>query len=414
MNCFSFRKMLLSVLCVYLSVSLIMPSPASATENGPVDVEARSYFLMDYQSGVVLARKNADQPLPPASMTKMMSAFIVLDYIHNGKLRWNDSVVISQRVQNVDEAQVYLVAGEEITVRQLFMAMLVYSANDATVALAEHIAGTEEKFVQMMNEKAKILGMKNTHYRTATGLDLHLYSDPPEVPGKHVMSAHDTAILASSLIRAYPEVLKITSIPEYTFYQGTPREQPVQNWNRMLPGFNHEYSGVDGMKTGHTNLAGYCFTGTAKRQGIRLVSVVMGTKNDTRRFSETKKLLDYGYGEFVPVSFTAKDGKIQGQENMPLQNGVERSVPVAVKKTVTVLIQPEKQNHYTVKAEFDSNVRAPLKKGTVVGKAFLFYDGVKVEGFQPVEVVTTRAIEEGSSIRLFFRSVGDEIASWFD
>lgn len=414
MNCLSFRKVIFAVFCVYLSVSLIVPPSVSAEENGPADVEARSYFLMDYQSGVVMADKNADQPLPPASMTKMMSAFVVLDHIHNGKLNWNDIVVISERTQRVDEAQIYLVAGEQITVRELFMAMLVYSANDATVALAEHVAGTEEKFVELMNEKARRLGMKNTHYRTATGLDLHLYSDPPRVPGKHVMSAHDTAILAARLIGTYPEVLEITSIPKYTFHPETSKEQPVNNWNRMLPGFNHEYPGVDGMKTGHTDLAGYCFTGTAKRQGTRLISVVMGTKNDTRRFSETKKLLDYGYGEFIPVTFATKGGKIQGQENLPLQNGVERSVPVVANKAVIVPVPQEKQNHYTVKTEFNSNVRAPLAKGTVVGKAFLFYDGVKVEGFQPVEVVTAGAIEEGSWIRLFFRSAGDEIASWFD
>lgn len=412
MNCFSFRKVIFAVFCV--SVLLILPPSVSAEENGPADVKARSYILMDYQSGVVMAKKNADQPLPPASMTKMMSAFVVLDYIHNGKLNWNDIVVISERTQLVDEAQIYLVAGEQITVRQLFIAMLVYSANDATVALAEHVAGTEEKFVELMNEKARKLGMKNTHYRTATGLDLHLYSDPPQVPGKHVMSAHDTAILAARLIETYPEVLKITSIPKYTFHPETSKEQRVNNWNRMLPGFNHEYPGVDGMKTGHTNLAGYCFTGTSKRQGTRLISVVMGTKNDTGRFSETKKLLDYGYGEFVPVTFTTKGGKIPGQENLPLPNGVERSVPVVANKAVIVSIPEGKQNHYTVQTEFDSNVRAPLAQGTVVGKAFLFYDGVKVEGFQPVEVVTAGAIEEGSWIRLFFRSAGDEIASWFD
>lgn len=414
MNHFSFRKVMLAVVCVCLSVSLLMPLSASAEKNRLPDVEARSYFLMDLQSGVVLAKKNADQSFPPASMTKMMSALVVLDHIHNGKLNWNDNVTVSERAQRVDEAQIFLVAGEKITVRELFRAMLVYSANDATVALAEHVAGTEENFVQLMNEKARELGLENTHYRTATGLDLHLYADPPAVPGKHVMSAHDTAVLTSHLIQTYPEVLETTSIPKYTFRQGTAGEQQVNNWNRMLPGFNHEYPGIDGMKTGHTNSAGYCFTGTANRQGFRLVSVVMGTKNDDKRFSETKKLLDYGYGEFVPFTLTAKGGKIPGQENLPLPNGVERSVPVVASKPVIVPIPRGEQSKYAVKVEFDSNLRAPLSKGTVVGKAFLFYDGVKVEGFQPVKVVTAQSIEEGSWVRLFFRSVGDEISSWFD
>ncbi len=392
----------------------MFPVPVQAEQAELPPVEARSYFLMDFYSGVVLAAKDEETPYPPASMTKMMTALVVLDDIQDGKLHWDDVVTVSKRAADVEEAQIYLTEGEKITVKELFEAMLIYSANDATVALAEHVGGSEEGFVDRMNEKAKEIGMNNTHFQGASGLDLHLYPDPPKVPGKHVMSARDTAILASTLIQRHPEVLKVTATAKYKVRPGTNRDQTVTNWNLMLPDFVYAYPGVDGMKTGHTNAAGYCFTGTAQRNGYRLVSVVMGTANDQRRFSETKKLLDYGFDQFSFTTLVPEHGKVKGQESLALPNGVERTVPVEVEKAVSLPVQKGEQGKYSIKVEFDSNVKAPLEKGTIVGKAYVVYDGKKMEGFKPINVVTSQSVEEGSWIRLFFRSVGDEISSWFD
>ena len=413
MNHFHSKKVWL-FLCALACFIWLVPVPVWAQAGELPQVEARSYFLMDFHSGAVLAKKNEDEPYPPASMTKMMSALVVLDEIAAGKLSWDDVVTVSKRAADVDEAQIHLTEGEEITVKELFDAMLIYSANDATVALAEHVGGSEEGFVKRMNEKAKEIGMKHTQYQGATGLDLHLYPDPPKVSGKHVMSARDTAILAATLIQKHPEVLEVTAMTKYTVRPGTDREQTVNNWNRMLPDFIYEYPGVDGVKTGHTNAAGYCFTGTAQREGYRLISVVMGTENDQKRFSETKKLLDYGYDQFSFTTVVPDHGKVKGQESLALPNGVERTVPVVVEEAVSLPIQDGEQRNYSVKVEFDSNVRAPLEKGTIVGKAYVFYDGRKMEGVKPINVVTAQSMEEGSWIRLFFRSVGDEISSWFD
>jgi D-alanyl-D-alanine carboxypeptidase (penicillin-binding protein 5/6) len=389
------------------------PALSLAEEPAP-NVKAISYILMDFDSGEILDAKNADQPRPPASMTKIMAAFIVLDKIKSGKIHWDDVVTVSKRAASVNEAQINLAPGEKITVRQLFIAMLVQSANDATVALAEYIAGSEEAFVNLMNKKAKELGMTHTHFHCATGLDDRLYPDPPKTPGPHVMSAYDTAILATKLIQTYPEVLKVTSILHYTFHKGTSRAMQVTNWDKMLPGLKFYYAGVDGMKTGHTDAAGYCFTGTAKRGDFRLVSVVMGTSSDDNRFIETRKLLDYGFKEYEPKVLAASGNPIPGAKAVALPNGVERTVPVVPAKTIKLPIHMGQYQNYQIKVTFNPNLKAPLAKGTVVGEARVVYRGQEVPGVAPVDVVTAQPVEEASWIRLFFRHIGDTVRGWFD
>ncbi|WP_286118984.1 DNRLRE domain-containing protein [Thermoactinomyces sp. DSM 45891] len=262
------------------------------------NVEAESYIIMDAKTGKPLYGKSVNQPRPPASMTKMMTEFVVLDRIKNGKLSWEDTVEVSPRAAGIDESQIDLVAGEKMTVRELFMAMAVYSANDATAALAEHVAGTETEFVNAMNQKAKDLNLNETHFRNATGLNMSDYQDPPNVDGEHVMSAENTANLARTLLQQHPELEKIVSTSQYTFRKGTDREKKVINWNRMLPGLDQFYPGVLGLKTGFTTPAGYCFAGVTEQEGKRFITVVMGAKTQDARFTETKKLLDYAFAKF--------------------------------------------------------------------------------------------------------------------
>jgi D-alanyl-D-alanine carboxypeptidase (penicillin-binding protein 5/6) len=403
--------------CLFLLGSftwnLTDPAMASAEEAKP-DLQAKSYILLDFHSGEVLDEKNAEVPRAPASMTKMMTVFVVLDQIKSGKIHWNDVVTVSPRAAAINEAQIGLVPGEKITVRQLFIATLVESANDAAVALAEYVGGTEENFVAMMNQKAKELGLTHTHFRCASGLDFRLYPDPPNVPGQHVMSAQDTAILATKLIQTYPEILKTTSIPHYTFYKGTKRQLKVTNWDLMLPGLKFSYQGVDGLKTGHTDSAGYCFTGTARRGDFRLISVVMGTPSDSYRFLETKKLFDYGFHEFVPQVLVKKGEPIPGAKALALPNGVERTVPVTVERSVELPIHKGERDRYQVKVTFKPNLKAPLKQGAVVGEAQVLYNGEPVKGIAPIQVVTAKAAEQASWIRLFFREIGDTVRNWFD
>lgn len=282
----------------------------SKSDSGP-QIEAESYILLD-QKGKVLASKEKDQPRPPASMTKMMTAYLVMDQIQRKKIRWDDEVVVSKRAASIDEAQIFLLENERISVKELFTGVMVQSGNDAAVALAEYIATSEEEFIVQMNKKAKRLGMKNTHFNNSTGLDHKDYPDPPDSLGDHVMSAADTAKLAQSLFQVHPEIFEFTTITHYTFHPGTDREQKVKNWNRMLPSLEHEYKGVNGIKTGSTSAAGYCFTGTVQRNHHRFLSVVMGTTSRDKRFTETAKLYDYGFQQIKSDEIS----KIKSNKNL--------------------------------------------------------------------------------------------------
>lgn len=253
-------------------------------------IEAKAAILMDAQSGKVVYGKNENVPLAPASMSKMMTEYIVLEKIHNGTLKWDDSVRISPNAVNSIGAKINVQVGNRLTVRDLFHAMVISSANNAAVALAEHISKSEENFTKLMNTKAKQLNLsKETHFVNATGL--------PNAQNKESkMTVLDVAMLAQHLLKTYPEVLDITKLTNYTLsYNGA----TIMTTNKMLDTSNDElyFQGIDGLKTGFTDEAGYCFTGTAKQGEKRMISVVMGTSEDTKRFIETKKIFSYGFNK---------------------------------------------------------------------------------------------------------------------
>lgn len=254
-------------------------------------LQAKAAILMDAQSGKVLYKKNDNIPLAPASMSKMMTEYIVLECIQNGSLNWNDSVTISPKAVNSEGVKIDVQVGARLTVRDLFHAMAISSANNAAVALAEHIAKTEEDFTKLMNEKAKQLELStHTNFVNATGL-------ANEQNEESQMTALDVAKLAQNLLKKYPNVLEITKLTSYELNQNG---VILKTTNKMLYAGNKKlyFQGIDGLKTGFTDEAGYCFTGTAKKGGKRMISVVMGTSDDAERFKETKKLFAYGFHEF--------------------------------------------------------------------------------------------------------------------
>jgi serine-type D-Ala-D-Ala carboxypeptidase (penicillin-binding protein 5/6) len=394
--------------------SLLLPASVFATELPQMDT--KSHILMDYQSGEILEEDNAKTPKPPASMTKMMSAIIIFEHIKQMRLKWDEDVTTSERAAAINEAEIRLEHGEKQTVKELVIAMFVESANDATVALAEHVAGSEEAFVQLMNQKAKELGLQHTHFQNSTGLNTDSYPDPPQENGngQHVMSAQDAALIAQHLLKNYPEVLEYSSIPNYTFNQGTSREQNSNNWDLMLPTLRYTYQGVDGLKTGHTNDAGYCFTGTAMRNGFRVISVVMGTTSEYARFHETKKLLDYAYDNYqIKTAWTAGQ-PIAGYANLAVPNGVERTIPIAPKSTLQLPKLKDQLHAYSYHVVFHKGLKAPLGKGVEVGKVELTYQGKPISGVQSVPLVTIKQMDQGSFLRLFSRKVWDEVNSWLN
>ena len=267
-----------------------------------VGLQADSVILMNAHNGDVLFEKNADQSLPTASMSKMMTEYLVLEAIKNQKLTWDTPVTISDYVYWVSNhpgfASVHLKKEKKYTVRELFDAMAVRSANGAAAALAEAVAGSEKEFVKQMNAEAGKLGLNHSQFVNSTGLsntDLGQYYSTGGPNDTNRMSARDVAALAQQLIQNHPEILKVIDRPEITFDGKTYR-----NTNWMLPGVKKDvgYKGVDGLKTGYTDEAGYCFVGTVHKKNARLISVVMGAPTPVGRFTETEKLYNTAFNQF--------------------------------------------------------------------------------------------------------------------
>jgi D-alanyl-D-alanine carboxypeptidase len=284
---------------IVAAVVVVISFYAASTKDKPVyttlEVKASSAYLVDMQTGEVLFEQNADEPLPPASMSKLMTELLVLDAVNDGRLAWNEPVQTSAYAAAVPGSQIGFEQGETLTVRELFEAMAVHSANDAAVALAEHIGGSELEFVKRMQARAAQIGLsERTVFGNATGLsrfDLRPFKAAASVRDT-LMTAKDTARLAAYMLKKYPEVLDVSSRGSIRL-RGAAKALPATNL--MLSGKAYAFPGNDGLKTGYTEQAGYCFTGTAKQDGRRLVSVIMGAKTADERFVETGKLFQYGF-----------------------------------------------------------------------------------------------------------------------
>lgn len=253
-------------------------------------IHAQAALLIDAYTGEVLYEKNADVSLAAASMSKMMTEYLVLEQLHQGLLNWEDEVQVSLKAEKTAGVRIQMRAGDRVTVQDLYAAMLIPSANNAAVALAEHIAGSEAHFTDRMNEKGRELGLLHSNFINATGLT--------EGDRATQMTAKDLAKLAQALLRDFPGVLEMTSQPTYTLeFSG----EQIESTNHMLLKPDLAMEGLDGLKTGYTKKAGYCFTGTASREGRRLISVVMGTSKSDARFIETQKLFTLGFdSDYIP------------------------------------------------------------------------------------------------------------------
>ena len=377
-------------------------------------LEVEAAMLIDADTGQVLYQVNPDEARPPASMTKMMTEFIVLEEIKAKRLKWEDIVTVTDEAASTpaDGSQIYLAAGDKHSVKDLYIAMAVGSANDATIALADQIGGTEQGFVQKMNATAKSLGLKSANFTSATGL-----SDTT------VISAADLAKFASILLKSHPEFLDYSKLPSYKFRARD--KDPMVNWNWMLasnkaiPSLKQfAYDGVDGMKTGYISAAGYCFTSTAKRGNMRLISVVMGAKTIYKRFTETTKLLDYGFNNFEQKTVIAPKSVVEKAEKVKIKKGVSKEVPIMTASDVTFLVKkgstPEiTQSKVTLKTE--DELVAPIANGQEVGTVTYTYKdaetGKSID--KTVKLITSEEVEKGSWWRLLFRAIGSFFGSLF-
>ncbi len=347
---------------------------------------AKSAILIEASTGEILYSKNANERLAPASMTKIMSLILIMDNIEKGNLKWNDMVVVSKNAASMGGSQIFLEANEVMSVEDLIKGICVASGNDATVALAERIAGTESSFVRLMNQKSKELGLKNTNFVNSTGLDAD----------GHYSSAYDMAIMAKELVK-YEKILEFSSIYEDYLRKNSNNSFWLVNTNKLVK----FYSYIDGLKTGFTSDAGYCLTATGKKKNMRLISVVMGEDSTEKRSADTLAMLDYGFNMYS-VDTIVKHDKALGR--LKVNMGSSEYVDVVSKKDISVLnnSQKEKRNiNYEIKTD---NINAPVKVGDNVGKISVYENGTfKYD----VLLTVSKNVDKANIFSVIFRNLKD-------
>ncbi|MDF2558319.1 MAG: serine-type D-Ala-D-Ala carboxypeptidase [Bacillales bacterium] len=410
---------------IFTSIISVNIASVSAEED-TLSLNAEAAILIDADTGQVLYEKNADEMLGVASMSKMMTEYLVLEAINKNKISWDQEVLIDKYVHDLSGApnlsNVGLTDGETYTVKELFEAMAVYSGNGATVALAQLLGSSEANYIKLMNKKAKELGLKDYYFVNSSGLNNEdlLGQIPAGGPtDENLMSARSTALLAYSLLKDFPEILKTTSIEKLQFKDG--RTYPNFNW--MLPGLTFGYNGVDGLKTGSTDFAGSCCTITAKKNGQRVISIVMKCKSKEARFQETQKVLNYAFSNFSKKQVSKANSIIKSKKTVPVLKGKTDKVKIAAKSKIDIIVGKNNSEKYQLKfvpdkKKFDKkgNLTAPVKKGEKVGTAILvdsqgkkisFIDEKGLSTTQTV-VVTTQKVEKANIFVLFFRSIKEK------
>lgn len=424
-----------------LSTFLYKGTSVSAQEN-TLGIDAGAAIIIDAETGKILYQHNIDELMGVASMSKMLTEYLVLEAIHEGKITWDQEVLISEFIHRLSvpyvggPSTVGLTQGETYTVKELYETMAIHSANASTVALAELIAGTETNFVKLMREKAEELQLENYHFVNSSGLNnSSMLGNYPEGTGENEeneMSARATARLAYHLLKDYPEVLDTASISRLDF-----RGVVYPNFNFMLPGLSLEYPGVDGLKTGSTEYAQYNFTATAERNGQRFITVVMRVDERNKRFHETRKLLDYAFATFGKQEIFPKGMTVEGYETLPVNKGKEDAVGIATKDSLSLVIKHGDEDQYVPKLELNKDLLneagelvAPVEKGQVVGYLTYEYQGGTDYGFiEPgktvqVEVIATESVEKAGWFSLMLKGIGgffanlwgsitSTIGSWF-
>ncbi len=359
------------ILCTLLSV------PVCAEE-----YSARSYILMEASTGRVLLEENADEALPPASVTKIMTLLIIMEAIDSGRISWTDTVTTSEYAASMGGSQVFLEPGESMTVEEMVKCVVVSSANDAAVALAEAIAGSEEAFVKMMNERAAELGMKSTVFLNTNGLD-------DDVDG-HVTSARDIAIMSRELITKHPRILEFSSIWMDSIRGGA---FGLTNTNRLI----RFYRGANGLKTGSTSKAKFCISATARRDGMQLIAVVMASPTRDERNETAKKLLDYGFANFETVTLAPTSLP----ESVKVVGAAVDSLKLNVPSQSLVLAKGEGAR-ITEEIYLPEEVFAPVLAGDEVGQVKFSLDG---ENFLTLPITASESAEKIGYAELFWRFI---------
>ena len=410
-----------------LILSILAMAPATTNAETDLGLTVDAAILIDADTGKILYEQNAETALGIASMTKMMTEYILLDAIKEGSITWDQQYNVTEYTYKISQnrllSNVPLRADGTYSIKELYEAMAIYSANAATIAIAETIAGTEAEFLKLMNKKAEELGLENYKFVNTTGLNnSDLQGMHPAGTGENdenVMPARSVAKLAYHLLKTHPEMLETAKIPKKVFREGTSDATNMPNWNFMLPGLVYEYEGVDGLKTGTTDFAGHTFTGTAKRGDTRLIAVVMkavdskGVGSYKARFDATAKLFDYGFGQFSKVEIIPANYTFEDQKSLLVTKGKEDAVNIAIKEPISVMIKTTEKDLYAPTLTLATEeLEGPVEADQVVGQAVVeltegtdygYIDGSQITA----DVVTTEAVERAGKVSLFFQGIAN-------
>ena len=370
------------ILFVFLILVSLFIIPVKAEEQ--MASNAKSAILIEASTGTILFEKSSNEKFAPASMTKMMSLLIIMENIDNGNLKMDEIVKASKHASSMGGSQIYLEENEEMKVEDMLKGITIGSANDATVALAERIAGTEDKFVEMMNAKVKELGLKNTNFKNSTGLD----------EANHYSSSYDMAIIAKELVK-HKKILDFSSIYETYLRTDSDSKFWLVNTNKLV----RFYKGVDGLKTGYTEGAGYCLTATINKDNMRLIAVVMGEPTSTIRNSEVSALLDYGYNLYQKHTYITKEEII---DNVKVDKGKKDKANIVVMDDV---VRINKKGYKVGEVSYELNLnklKAPINKGEKVGTLIIKEDGKKVS---IADVTVEENIEKANYFVLYLRYI---------
>lgn len=352
------KRALSIILCLCLVIQTAIPNVVHAEqkkEDTNVNISAASAVLLEGSTGEIIYEKDKDKELPPASITKIMTLILIFEAVHAGKITLKDEVSVSEHAASMGGSQVFLEPGETQDVNTMIKCISIASANDACVAMAEYIAGSEEEFVTQMNEKAKSLGMKNTNFVNCCGLDVD----------NHYSTAYDVALMSRELITKYPEISKYSTVWMDTITHVTKKgetEFGLTNTNKLVK----SYEGITGLKTGSTSKAKYCLSATAKRNGMDLIAVVMAAPDYKVRFPEAAKLLNYGFANCRLYKDDSKKIKI---EPVPVKKGIKSQVEAGTAKSFSyICMKGVKPSDISKKTVINDSVDAPVKQGDKVGE----------------------------------------------
>lgn len=333
----------------------LLPISSNIEDNNSLNLESGAAILIEQSSGQVLYAHNAHEQLRPASVTKVMSILLIMEQLDSGKLSYTDQIPCSENARSMGGSQIWLDTKETLTVDEMLKAICVVSANDCVVAMAEHIAGSEEAFVQMMNDKAKELGMNDTTFKNCHGID----------EDGHVTSAYDIALMSRELLSKHPNITKYTTIWMDSLRDG---KSQLVNTNKLI----RTYKGITGLKTGSTSLALYNLSASATRDNLSLIAVIMKAPSTKVRFAEASKLLDYGFNNFSFKSFGNKNDVIK---TVSVNKGIKNSVDAILEDDAGTLIEKGKEFQIFQEVTISDNISAPIKKGEKIGEVTFSLNG---------------------------------------